>query len=61
MASFGRKPALAVVNQNIASYQSWITLPIALCGMALQKAGRGLGGIFSRRRKPVAGSVQEQA
>ena len=61
MASFGRKPALAVVNQNIASYRSWITLPLALCGLGLRKTGQAIGGIFTRRRKPVAGSVQEQA
>lgn len=59
MASFGRKPALAVVNQNIASYRSWISLPVALCGLGLRKTGQAIGGIFTRRRKPVAGSVQE--
>ncbi|PQA74745.1 GumC family protein [Brucella oryzae] len=61
MASFGRKPALAVVNQNTASYRSWIALPVALCGLALQKAKRSMGAAFLRRRKPAADGVQEQA
>src|SRR5690606_32917965 len=37
MASFGRKPALAVVNHNSSSYRSWITIPVLLCGLGLQK------------------------
>lgn len=61
MSSLGRKPALAVVNQNAASYRSWIALPMALSGLGLRRAGQIIGGIFSRRRKPAAGSVQEQA
>ncbi len=47
MASFGRKPALAVVNQNTASYRSWIALPVALCGLALQKQNAAWGRVFA--------------
>ncbi|UVV69004.1 GumC family protein [Brucella anthropi] len=61
MASFGRKPALAVVNHNSSSYRSWITVPVVLCGMGLQKAKRSVSAMFSRRRKPAADGVQEQA
>lgn len=61
MASFGRKPALAVVNQNSSSYRGWITLSIALCGLGLRKARQGIGAMFSRRRKPAADGAQEQA
>ncbi|MEJ5022237.1 exopolysaccharide transport family protein [Ochrobactrum vermis] len=61
MASFGRKPALAVVNHNASSYRSWLTLPIALGGLGLQKARQSISGVFSRRRKPAADGAQEQA
>lgn len=61
MASFGRKPALAVVNHNSSSYRSWIVLPVVLCGLGLQKARRSISAIFARRRKPDADGAQEQA
>jgi predicted metal-dependent TIM-barrel fold hydrolase len=61
MASFGRKPALAVVNHNSSSYRSWITVPVVLCGLGLQKAKRSVSAMFSRRRKPATDGVQEQA
>ena len=61
MASFGRKPALAVVNHNSSIYRSWLALPVALCGSALHKAKRSISAVFSRQRKPAANGVQEQA
>ena len=61
MASFGRKPALAVVNHNSSSYRSWITLPVAMFGVALRRTKQSMSAMFSRRRKPAADDVQEQA
>ncbi|MFQ0812773.1 lipopolysaccharide biosynthesis protein [Brucella anthropi] len=60
MASFGRKPALAVVHQEASSCRRWIVLAAMLCGLAWQRARRGVGAVLSRR-KPVADNVQEQA
>src|SRR5690606_10604219 len=60
MASFGRKPALAVVNHNSSSYHGWLAVMGVMGGLGLW-AKRGVSAIFSRRPKSAAGNVQEQA
>jgi len=51
MASFGRKPAIAVVNELSSSYRSWITVPVAFSVSTVQQIGKILKPAFKRIRK----------
>lgn len=56
MASFGRKPALAVVNQLSWSYRTWITGPAE----GLGRVGRFFLTALALRRKEPADRAREQ-
>ncbi|OYR08770.1 GumC family protein [Brucella grignonensis] len=61
MASFGRKPALAVVNQVSTSYRNWINLAVAFCRSSAGKASRLLRAVTARRNQTVTDKAQDQA
>lgn len=51
MASFGRKPAIAVVNDLSPSYRRWITVPVAFAVSAIQQIRGFFKQAFKRVRK----------
>lgn len=51
MASFGRKPAIAVVNDFSPSYRSWIIVPVAFAVSAIQQIRGFFKQVFKRVRR----------
>ena len=51
MASVGRKPAIAVVNDFSPSYRSWIIVPVAFAVSAIQQIRGFFKQVFKRVRK----------
>lgn len=61
MASLGRKPALAVVNQVSASYRNWLSIAVGYCRPGARKAGQFLRSVTTRRNHVDADKMQDQA
>ena len=61
MASLGRKPALAVVNQVSTSYRNWINIAVAYFRPGVGKASRFLRAAITRRNQAGADKMQDQA